>query len=52
MLDGAASCALDILISLNPLLRGVVADDSTLLAEDGAKTGGAVLLGKTREADG
>lgn len=51
MLDGAASCALDVLISLNPLLRGVVAD-STLLAEDEAKTGGAVVLGKTREADG
>lgn len=32
-------------------LRGVVAD-STLLAEDEAKTGGAVVLGKTREADG
>lgn len=29
-----------------------MADDSTLLAEEGAKTEGAVVLGKPREADG
>ncbi len=40
------------MINFGHTLRGVVADASTLLAEDGAKTGGAVLLGKTREADG
>lgn len=40
------------MINIGHTLRGLVVDDSTLLAEDGPKTGGAVVLGKTREADG
>lgn len=43
---------LDVLISVNPLLRGVVLDDSTLLVEDGLKAGGTEVLGKPRDAEG
>lgn len=52
VLDMTESCALDVLISPNPLLRGVVVVvvESALLADE-AKAG-AVVLCKPREGDG